>query len=39
MMMPIELTEQERLDLIAFMETLTGAADSASCRSARRRMG
>jgi cytochrome c peroxidase len=29
MMMPIQLTDQERLDLIAFMETLTGAADVA----------
>jgi cytochrome c peroxidase len=25
---PFELTEQERLDLVAFMESLTGAADS-----------
>jgi hypothetical protein len=28
-MMPIELTDRERADLVAFMETLTGAADSA----------
>jgi len=27
MMMPIELTDQERQDLIAFMETLTDAAN------------
>jgi len=24
MMLPIQLTDQERLDLVAFMETLTG---------------
>jgi cytochrome c peroxidase len=29
LMMPIELTDQERLDLIAFMETLTGATEEA----------
>jgi cytochrome c peroxidase len=29
LMLPIQLTEQERLDLIAFMETLTGAGDGA----------
>jgi cytochrome c peroxidase len=29
LMMPIELTDQERLDLIAFMETLTGATAEA----------
>jgi cytochrome c peroxidase len=33
MMLPIQLTDQERLDLVAFMETLTGKDDSA--RSAR----
>jgi len=27
LMMPIELTDQERQDLIAFMETLTDAAN------------
>jgi cytochrome c peroxidase len=27
LMMPIELTEQQRLDLVAFMETLTGAPE------------
>jgi cytochrome c peroxidase len=32
-MLPIKLTDQERLDLVAFMETLTGNDDSA--RSAR----
>ena len=26
-MLPLELTEQERLDLVAFMESLTGAAE------------
>jgi cytochrome c peroxidase len=29
MMVPIQLTDQERLDLVAFMETLTGNDDSA----------
>ena len=29
LMMPIELTEQDRLDLIAFIETLTRAAEKA----------
>jgi cytochrome c peroxidase len=29
MMLPIQLTDPERLDLVAFMETLTGAADAA----------
>jgi len=29
MMLPIQLTDQERLDLVAFMETLTGKADAA----------
>jgi cytochrome c peroxidase len=29
MMLPIQLTDQERLDLVAFMETLTGTDDSA----------
>jgi len=29
MMLPIQLTDQERLDLVAFMETLTGNDDSA----------
>jgi cytochrome c peroxidase len=29
LMMPIELTDQERLDLIAFMETLTRATEEA----------
>jgi cytochrome c peroxidase len=29
MMMPIQLTDQERLDLVAFMETLTGAGEGA----------
>jgi cytochrome c peroxidase len=29
MMMPIALTDQERLDLVAFMETLTGAGEGA----------
>jgi cytochrome c peroxidase len=29
MMMAIELTDQERLDLIAFMETLTGDSERA----------
>ena len=27
LMLPLELTEMERLDLVAFMESLTGAAD------------
>jgi cytochrome c peroxidase len=30
LMMPIELTDQERDDLVAFMETLTGATDQAA---------
>jgi cytochrome c peroxidase len=30
LMMPIELTDQERTDLIAFMETLTGATEQAA---------
>lgn len=29
MLVPIQLTEQERLDLVAFMETLTGKGDGA----------
>ena len=29
MMLPIQLTDQERLDLVAFMETLTGNDDTA----------
>jgi len=29
MMLPVKLTDQERLDLVAFMETLTGKADAA----------
>ena len=27
LMLPLELTEQERLDLVAFMESLTGTAE------------
>ncbi len=27
LMLPLELTEQERLDLVAFMESLTGAPE------------
>jgi len=30
LMMPIDLTDQERADLVAFMETLTGATDQAA---------
>jgi cytochrome c peroxidase len=30
LMMPIELTDQERTDLVAFMETLTGATEQAA---------
>ena len=29
MMLPVQLTDQERLDLVAFMETLTGAGEGA----------
>jgi cytochrome c peroxidase len=29
MMVPIQLTDQERLDLVAFMGTLTGEGDGA----------
>ena len=29
MMLPIALSEQERLDLVAFMETLNGGAEEA----------
>ena len=32
LMMPIELTHQERADLVAFLETLTGAAETAPAR-------
>ena len=32
LMMPIELTDHERADLIAFLETLTGAAETAPAR-------
>jgi cytochrome c peroxidase len=27
LMLPLQLTEEERLDLVAFMESLTGSAD------------
>ena len=29
LMMPLQLTEQERLDLVSFMESLTGAPEPA----------
>ena len=32
MIVPLELTEQDRTDLVAFMETLTGEEDGAAAR-------
>ena len=31
-MLPLQLTEQERLDLVAFMESLTGTAEVTGMR-------
>ena len=32
LIVPLELTEQDRTDLVAFMETLTGEEDGAAAR-------
>jgi hypothetical protein len=32
MMRPVQLSDQERADLVAFMETLTGAMDGVRTR-------
>jgi len=38
LIVPLELTEQDRTDLVAFMETLTGEEDGAAARGRRARL-